>query len=595
MTVSDAEKFLKENYDLIKNQSLEGCPSALVWLPESSDIWKTYGSRVHSPWQLCLGRRKAWSMSELVLSHSESIITAVFSPDGMHVVTASDDRTAKIWNTATGECETELEGHSMPVMSAVFSPDGKDILTASYDETARIWNTSTGVCKMELEGHLDKVCSAVFSPDGMHIVTASKDDTARIWNTASGLCEAELQGHLDCVGSAIFSPDGKHIASASFDNTVWIWNSVTGKCEARLRGHKSSVLFVAFSPDSMNIASASGDQTARIWNMATRQHDIELQGHSNFVTSAVFSLDGMHVVSASIDNTARIWNTVTGVCETVLKGHIDLEFLGVSPDGMHIASISASLDVEDKRTAYIWNTTTEICEAELKGHEGTIWTAVFSPDGMHIVTGSNDQTARIWTVTGECEAVLKVHAVLKSADFSPNSQHVMTVSYNRTAWIWNRVTGECEVELYDVYSAVFSTDGLHIVAASSDHTAWIWNTVTRECEAKLNLSYMSENTQLSATGVFIRNIGKAGIALSRQPSFLDTYEDTIFHTRNHQKISIPHPFCKPVCISYHLSKICLGYGSGEILVLEVCILLKSHSTLLSDLLMFLNIVPGLTL
>jgi hypothetical protein len=60
MKVFDAQKFLKENFDLIKKQSLEGCPSALAWLPESSDIWNTYGSRMHSPWWLCLGRRKAF-------------------------------------------------------------------------------------------------------------------------------------------------------------------------------------------------------------------------------------------------------------------------------------------------------------------------------------------------------------------------------------------------------------------------------------------------------------------------------------------------------------------------------------------------------
>ena len=132
-TVSDAQKFLKEKFDLIKKQSLEGCPSALAWLPENSDIWKTYGSRMHSPWQLCLGRRKAWSMSEAVLRHSNS---AVFSPDSRHIVSASFDKTAKIWNTSTGECEAELKGHSRWVVSAVFSPDGMHIVTASDDYTA---------------------------------------------------------------------------------------------------------------------------------------------------------------------------------------------------------------------------------------------------------------------------------------------------------------------------------------------------------------------------------------------------------------------------------------------------------------------------
>ena len=148
VAMSDVQKFLKENFALIKKQSLEGCPSALGWLPEDSDIWKTYGSRMHCPWHLSLGRRKSWSMSEAVLRHSSSVNCAVFSPDGQHIVSASSDNTAKIWNTATGECEAELTD-SNPVNNADFSPDGMHVVTASLG-SVRIWNTATGVCEAEL-------------------------------------------------------------------------------------------------------------------------------------------------------------------------------------------------------------------------------------------------------------------------------------------------------------------------------------------------------------------------------------------------------------------------------------------------------------
>ena len=176
MTVSDAQKFLKENFELIKKQSLEGCPSALAWLPESSDIWKTYGKKVHSPWQLCLGRRKSWSMFEAILQHSDSVNSVAFSLDGRHIISASNDTTAKIWNTVTGECETELN-HTSWVNSAIFSPDGMHIVSASCDSTAQIWNTITGECEAELN-HTDQVNSVVFSPDGIHIVSTSYDYTA---------------------------------------------------------------------------------------------------------------------------------------------------------------------------------------------------------------------------------------------------------------------------------------------------------------------------------------------------------------------------------------------------------------------------------
>jgi WD40 repeat protein len=67
-----------------------------------------------------------------------------FSPDGTHVVTTSDDWTARIWDTATGELLLTLTGHTDGVSGGGFSPDGGQILTTSHDGTARIWDAATG-------------------------------------------------------------------------------------------------------------------------------------------------------------------------------------------------------------------------------------------------------------------------------------------------------------------------------------------------------------------------------------------------------------------------------------------------------------------
>ncbi|HYV48629.1 MAG TPA: hypothetical protein VFA20_27405, partial [Myxococcaceae bacterium] len=68
--------------------------------------------------------------------------SAVFSPDGLRVLTASDDNTARIWDASSGKLLAELRGHSGPVWSAVFSPDGLRVLTASKDNTAHVWDVS---------------------------------------------------------------------------------------------------------------------------------------------------------------------------------------------------------------------------------------------------------------------------------------------------------------------------------------------------------------------------------------------------------------------------------------------------------------------
>ena len=99
------------------------------------------------------------------------------------IVTASADKTTRIWDAASGKEIAVLRGHDRQVTSAAFSPDGKRIVTASLDNTARVWDAASGKEIAVLRGHDREVTSAAFSPDGSRIVTASRDKTARIWET----------------------------------------------------------------------------------------------------------------------------------------------------------------------------------------------------------------------------------------------------------------------------------------------------------------------------------------------------------------------------------------------------------------------------
>jgi WD40 repeat protein len=123
-----------------------------------------------------------------------------------------------------------LAGHTGPVTSAAFSPEGQKIVSASNDKTVRVWSAATGDCEQTMTGHTSTVFSAAFSPDGLKIVSASGDyrgdhNTVRIWSVVTGECEQSMTGHTGGVSSAGFSSEGRQIVSASRDNTVRVWDA----------------------------------------------------------------------------------------------------------------------------------------------------------------------------------------------------------------------------------------------------------------------------------------------------------------------------------------------------------------------------------
>lgn len=81
------------------------------------------------------------ALSLATLEHDNEVSLAVFSPDGTHIATASEDHTARIWDAATGKLLVAPFEHPGPVRSVAFSSDGRYLLTTS-DDGARLWDVA---------------------------------------------------------------------------------------------------------------------------------------------------------------------------------------------------------------------------------------------------------------------------------------------------------------------------------------------------------------------------------------------------------------------------------------------------------------------
>ena len=150
--------------------------------------------------------------------------SAAYSADGRFIVTASQDRTARVWDARTLKTLRSLEGHSGWVTSATFSRDGRFIATTAVGGTSHIWDAATGKQLLALQGPGDAVWSAAFSPDGTLLITASNDGTAQIWNTSTGKAIYTWKADENDIRSAAFSSDGTQTVTGSDYGRARIWD-----------------------------------------------------------------------------------------------------------------------------------------------------------------------------------------------------------------------------------------------------------------------------------------------------------------------------------------------------------------------------------
>jgi WD40 repeat protein len=264
-----------------------------------------------------------------------------------------------------------LHGHAEGIQDVAVTPDGERTISASWDRTLRVWDLESGVEAQVLLGHIDHV-DTVFALDGGRAVSVADDETSKVWDLSTGEALYTFDRFPQNRAPGRVEPGGRAVAALYGDALkVWVWPAEDEDDEMpdlrTLRGHTAAVNAFAWTPDG-RIISASDDGTLGVWNTEDWSEHLVLRGHTGPVTHVAVLADGTRAVSASADGTVRLWDIDSGAEGEVIASHEGpVVALAAMPDGQRVISAGA-------------NGTLTVCPAEpageslrLTGHAGRVW------------------------------------------------------------------------------------------------------------------------------------------------------------------------------------------------------------------------------
>ncbi len=457
-----------------------------------------------------------------VWNHTGAVVRVAFSPDGRSVVTASRDRTARIWDVDTGAPRILPLPHGAGLTWAGFA-SADLLLTRTLGGEVQAWRAPDGspaygpfaglASNNPREGAAAEVA---VSPDQQFFAVSTRG-SVELRHTADGttfgapwVCPARPNQTLfapdnrrvailmergplligDITGSEIrsfalgalawrrgaWSPDGRLLALANAAFQVRFFDVENGVLRAEKLLHDDAVLSLRFNAAGDRLLTCSYDGTARIWEVETGRPALPPLRHEGPVYCAVLSPDERWVATAGWDGIVRLWNARTGEARRDWMRHPRaVRDLAWSPDGSQLVAAGAD------GAARFWSVPIEDSAHWRFRHESAVQSVVFGPHGDRLAVLGLGRDVRICSTTNSLVSVALPHNVRPTRGAWLDADRLVTLGADHRLRTWDAAAGRLlgeqpiEVEAGEWQIERFSPDGKCLAAIRARRPVTVWN------------------------------------------------------------------------------------------------------------------------
>jgi WD40 repeat protein len=400
---------------------------------------------------------------------------AELTADGRWAALGLADGNIALWDLVEGRAVRSLAGHAAAVTALRLIPGTERLVSASADKTLRIWNLADGTALGRIETPHPLAALALLD-DGQRVATGGGDGLIRLWNLGS-LPTRQLVEPPPAVTVMSATPDGKRLVVAGPQGTLTLYDGQSLEQVQTLPGREVPVLAVSLSADGARLAAAEGDGLVRVWDVAQAQVHSTIRPGALGTSAVALHPAGNQVAVAAGDQGQTSVYKLDVPAPAALPAQLEsgTTAAAVSPDGKLLALGGSAAG---KPAIVLVDLAAGNVVRTLAGHEGPIAALGFAADGGRLISGSGDRTARVWNVAdGQLVST-----------FSGHTQGVTAVALGTQAFsaaadgslkAWNPADGKEEKNFAGHTGAVtglaVTSNGQQLHSISADKSLRAWN------------------------------------------------------------------------------------------------------------------------